>query len=158
LKRTASKLKNLSTTEKNLILDSLAKACNVGMLAGKSEHPMLSWDEVSHMASHGVSFGGHTVSHPNLSVIIKSEARNEIFTSKLVIEERTQKPVNVFAYPYGTKEDYNDNVVRLVEEAGFQYACTTNAGFEKLPIQTPLTLKKKGGSEQSLFVFLAIKP
>ncbi|BBO68077.1 hypothetical protein DSCA_20070 [Desulfosarcina alkanivorans] len=153
LRRIAAQLKKFKTKEQNFILESLANACNIEEWPGSNERTMLSWEEVSQMAMHGVSFGGHTVSHPNLNTMEHTDIRNEIITSKLEIEAQTQKPVTVFAYPYGGKEYYNENVVRLVKEAGYKYACTTNVGFETFPIKRPLTMKRKGAPNSPYLFF-----
>ncbi len=72
------------------------------------------------------------------------EARREIGESKRIIEEQIQKPVTTFAYPYGKKEDYTDEVTKVLFDEGFEYACTTTVGYEQFPVATPLKLKRRG--------------
>jgi len=140
----AAMLKGFMAKEREDTLDRLAKACSITIWPVKEFRPMLSWDEIRDMAAHGISFGSHTMSHPVLSAIPTSEARREILESKNIIEDQIQKPVTTFAYPYGKKEDYTDEVTKVLFDEGFEYACTTTVGYEQFPVATPLTLKRRG--------------
>jgi peptidoglycan/xylan/chitin deacetylase (PgdA/CDA1 family) len=73
----------------------------------------------------GHQIGAHTLTHPRLSQIPLSRAREEISASKKKLEDLFGVPVSHFSYPYG---DYNQEAVRLVQEAGFHTACTTDPG------------------------------
>jgi peptidoglycan/xylan/chitin deacetylase (PgdA/CDA1 family) len=137
-------LKELHSVEIKKILINLSKACKIKRWPGENNRPMLSWNEISEMARQGVSFGSHTVSHPVLSAISNSQAREEIIKSKKTIEKKIQKPVTTFAYPFGKEQDYNNNTLKILKAEGFKYACTTTTGYELLPVLTPLTLKRKG--------------
>ena len=89
---------------------------------------MLSWDEVREMSDNGVHFGSHTVTHPILSRISPAQLRHELADSKRVIEEQVGKPVISFAYPNGKRADYSPAVKRMLQEAGYRYAVTTEPG------------------------------
>jgi peptidoglycan/xylan/chitin deacetylase (PgdA/CDA1 family) len=67
----------------------------------------------------GWEIGSHTVQHPFLTK--SNRARQEIFESKKILEEKLGKPVTVFAYPFG---DYNEKIEHLVKEAGYVSART----------------------------------
>ena len=105
------------------------------------------------MSKNGISFGSHTVSHPVLSDISLEEAITEIVESKKIIEEKIQKPVVSFAYPFGKKQDYSDDVTRALANLGFEYACSTIRGHEQIPLRTPLELKRRGAPPHP-FLFL----
>jgi peptidoglycan/xylan/chitin deacetylase (PgdA/CDA1 family) len=87
-------------------------------------HP-LDWDEVKEMGMRGVEFGSHTLTHPMLSSVPTDVARREIAESKRALEDRLGSPVGLFCYPRG---DFNDDVKRMVREAGYQAACSTLPG------------------------------
>lgn len=89
---------------------------------------MLSWSQIRAMTDAGVSFGGHTVTHPRLIDLDPQTALREIADSKQAIEDHTGCAVRHFAYPYGL---LNPQVRDLVERAGFETACTTRAGFNR---------------------------
>ena len=72
-----------------------------------------------------VTIGSHTLSHAYLSKLQQSLAQKEIFESKIVLEQIIEKPVNVFAYPYGA---FDKAAVELVQKAGFVAAVSTIKG------------------------------
>jgi peptidoglycan/xylan/chitin deacetylase (PgdA/CDA1 family) len=87
---------------------------------GEENRPMLSWSELREIADAGIECGAHTVSHPQLDIISRQAAQEEIKTSKKTLEDRLGRAVQSFAYPHG----YATRVTRrLVEEAGYSSAC-----------------------------------
>lgn len=85
---------------------------------------MLSWDEIKEMFRHGIEFGSHSSTHPDLTRIPIEQAEEEITRSKETIQNRLAAETTVFAYPYGR---YNDQVRKLVGQH-FAGACTTRLG------------------------------
>jgi peptidoglycan/xylan/chitin deacetylase (PgdA/CDA1 family) len=77
--------------------------------------------QVQEWLSLGFEIGAHTLTHARLTAIPVPEAKNEITGSKKKLEDLFGVQVKHFAYPYG---DYNDAIVDLVKEAGFETACT----------------------------------
>lgn len=92
---------------------------------------MLSWEQIREMRSKGCTFGAHTCSHPVLTAISKTEARNEIFRSKEIIEQQLGEEVSLFAYPFGWTGSFSPKHEQLVQEAGFRYAVTTKEGYNR---------------------------
>ncbi len=74
----------------------------------------------------GQRIGSHTRTHPRLTQLTPSAAREEIFASKKSLEDRFGVAIEHFCYPYG---DWNDAVRELVREAGYKTACTTQPGI-----------------------------
>jgi len=144
LRSIAREFKRFTAEERVYLISNLAKIYNVCIQAINSDRVMLSWDEIREMDKYNISFGSHTVTHPVLSSIYKNDVLQEISESKKIIEEKIQKPVTTFAYPYGKEEDYNDEVIRILKDNGFEICCTTIPGSESLPLQNPFTLKRKG--------------
>ena len=85
---------------------------------------MLSWEEVREMAENSITFGAHTVNHPHLATMTLKETKAEIEISKKLLESKELR-ISGFAYPYG---EYNNEVKKLVKEAGFDCAFTINPG------------------------------
>lgn len=48
--------------------------------------------------------------------------RYEIESSKKRIEDMTDDTVDSFCYPHGTKKDFNDDIKRMVRNAGYKNA------------------------------------
>ncbi len=89
---------------------------------------MLSWENIREMAENGIEFGAHTINHPHLTQINIEEAKREIEESKKVVNELTGLPVMAFSYPYG---EYNEEIKKLAEEAGFACAFTAKPGMNR---------------------------
>jgi peptidoglycan/xylan/chitin deacetylase (PgdA/CDA1 family) len=119
-------LMRLSNQERLESVDRLVR--DLGGSGGTPPAPMLNWDQVREMASGGITFGAHTVTHPILARLPLAEAEGEIVESKRQIEEEVGRPVDLFAYPVGRRSDYSPEVIRIVECAGFRAAFTTTPG------------------------------
>lgn len=89
---------------------------------------MLNWQQIKEMSNNGIEFGAHTVNHPALTKINIEESRMEICESKRAIEARLNKPVYGFAYPYGLKEHFNEQIKKIVKNSGFYYSCSAETG------------------------------
>ena len=85
----------------------------------------LSWEQIVEMSNDPLcTIGAHSVTHASLPLLSDEKIRSELLEGKQKIEEKINKPVNHFAYPYG---NYDEKVMRLVMEQ-FNTAVTTNAG------------------------------
>jgi peptidoglycan/xylan/chitin deacetylase (PgdA/CDA1 family) len=105
----------------------------------------MSREQVQQAAERGLTMGAHTVNHPQLTRELPHLALQEIGESKKILESLTGQPVRHFAYPSG---DHNDQVVRLVKEAGYATAVTTLAGWN-LPEEDPYRLKRVDVHEEA---------
>lgn len=92
----------------------------------KNESLRLTRDEIKRLHDSGVEIGAHTVSHPNLTLVSKNEIVNELKTCKSELESIIGAPVKGFAFPGGRG---NDVVRKLIEEAGYDYAVSTDKGI-----------------------------
>lgn len=86
-------------------------------------------DGIRRMARAGVTFGGHTVSHPILSRESRERVRSEVQECKQHIEKLTGQVVRSFAYPNGRRQDYNEMVIAELIEAGYEAAFTSIHGL-----------------------------
>lgn len=98
---------------------------------------ILSWEEIKRLNAHGIEFGAHTLTHPDLTNIPVKQAEREIVGSKAAIEEHLGVEVKTFAYPYGT---YNSRVRKIAEE-NFRAACGVRMGRVR-PTSDPFALDR----------------
>jgi peptidoglycan/xylan/chitin deacetylase (PgdA/CDA1 family) len=80
------------------------------------------------MSQAGFGIGAHSRTHPILARLEASSAREEIETSRREIEALLGRPVLDFAYPNGYVGDFDETTCRLVAEAGYRCALTTEQG------------------------------
>lgn len=86
----------------------------------------LLWSQINELAGSGlVLIGDHTLNHPWLSKLDKSQETNQIVAAKNILAQNTGKTINLFAYPYGNG---NDNTRSVLKENGFLGAVTTIPG------------------------------
>jgi peptidoglycan/xylan/chitin deacetylase (PgdA/CDA1 family) len=93
---------------------------------GEAHRQLLNWQQLRQISDAGIECGGHSHYHYQLDTVPLSIARNEIVTSKKLLEERLAKPVASFAYPFGY---YTAPVRRLVQAAGYTSACAVKFGM-----------------------------
>jgi peptidoglycan/xylan/chitin deacetylase (PgdA/CDA1 family) len=119
------RLKHMPAAERRRILDQILPPATEGTLTGNGDE-MLTWGEAIEMSRHGIEFGSHTVTHPLLTYERDKEVSDELVTSRQALGEKLGKEVKTFAYPNG---DWNDRVRKLVEDAGYELAFTTQGGW-----------------------------
>jgi hypothetical protein len=83
---------------------------------------VLSQKDLLRLQSEGMTIGAHTVSHPLLSKVSDACARNEIEGSRALLESALGRPVQAFAYPFGSPEAVTGRDLRLAKRAGFSCA------------------------------------
>ena len=102
---------------------------------GRSDRRMLTAEELKILSDKSlITIGAHSVTHPSLKQQSIEEQRSEILGSKKRLEEITEKAVDMFAYPFGAKENYSDKTVRILQECGFKKAVTVQS--EKITRKT----------------------
>jgi peptidoglycan/xylan/chitin deacetylase (PgdA/CDA1 family) len=86
--------------------------------------------EVKALARGLFEIGGHTAAHAIMARAQRKQQREQILKNRTMVEAWIGRSVTAFAYPNGRPGfDYTPESVQLVEEAGFDFAFTTRAGF-----------------------------
>jgi peptidoglycan/xylan/chitin deacetylase (PgdA/CDA1 family) len=91
----------------------------------------LTWSEVRELHKYGISFGSHTVTHPQLSSLDKALVEKEISDSKKDIEDNIGSVVDSFAYPYAfpqAKIKFKEMLQDLLRSEGYQNGVCTIVG------------------------------
>ena len=107
----------------------------------------LTWSEVRELQSHGITFGSHTVTHPQLHALDLESIEAEIVNSKSVIQENTGTAVDSFAYPYAVPQTdgvFIEKLRGVLEQAGYATGVCARIGragsnsdpffLERLPV------------------------
>ena len=123
----------------------------------------LNWDEVRLLFKAGISFGSHTVTHPQLCTLKNEEIDYEIKFSKEVIESKLGKEIDTFSYPFKFPEGNKTFITflrNILQKHGYRYGVSTRIGttsqnddtyfIKRIPINSgddiPLFLAKLEGS------------
>ncbi len=118
-------LKRLPDAERQQALTALAHRCGNGVRPEDAAvFAPMSWDEVRQIAREPlIAIGAHTVEHPILTRLPRDRMIEEISTSQTVIQTETGCLPALFAYPNGTKDDFNDEIKEVVAE---RYSCAVS--------------------------------
>lgn len=120
---------------------------------GRQQQDRLSWDEIKEMQLSGlITIGSHCLGpEPLVKLPSDDKVKNEIFASKVALEEELGREVKTFSYPEGR---FNGKIKALVKQAGYTGAVATNPG-KKFPSNDPFALKRLRISStcDNLFVF-----
>jgi peptidoglycan/xylan/chitin deacetylase (PgdA/CDA1 family) len=92
----------------------------------KYAEKLLSLEQVRSLPTHLVTIGSHTLSHPMLTRVEESEARQEIRDSRTKLEEMLGGEVKQFSFPFG---DFNEKLVEVCRTAGYERVYTTLPAF-----------------------------
>lgn len=96
-----------------------------------ADYKILSWEEIQEMQRHGIEFQSHSCSHPFFSTLDKETIRKELELSRTVLEDKLQKKITWFCYPYG---DYKHaDITILLRDIGYEgaFADDWNSAREK---------------------------
>jgi peptidoglycan/xylan/chitin deacetylase (PgdA/CDA1 family) len=103
-----------------------AKATAFIITGGVGEPAYLTWPQIDEMVKSGlITFGAHTVNHPDLSVLKNEHVFYELKASRVALQRRTGQAVDDLAYPYGR---YSKSVEAIAAMVGFSDAVTTHFG------------------------------
>ncbi len=78
-----------------------------------------------------ITIGGHTVTHSCLANETKEQQEWEIIESKSKIEEIIGKEIEVFSYPFGQKDDFTSETIRIAESVGYKKIFAAYSGIAK---------------------------
>jgi len=73
----------------------------------------LNWDELRQWSDAGCDIGGHTHTHHCMARLNARELSEAVVVNKMLLEERLQKQMRAFSYPYGT---YTGPAQEIVKE------------------------------------------
>ena len=111
-----------------LVADRIGQTSDWEEAEGGAARPLMDDAQIRDWMAAGNWIGAHTCTHPRLSRIPRDRAREEIVSGKKKLEDRFGLAIEHFAYPFG---DYDQAVVDLVREAGFQTAGTMDRGVNE---------------------------
>ncbi len=121
-----------------LVADLLGKTSEWQASSGEVPGLLMDKAQVKDWLNSGQEIGSHTLTHPRLTQVSPSQAREEISGSKKKLEDTFAVAVEHFCYPYG---DWNPAVREIVAEVGYKSACITKFGVNTTEAD-PFALKR----------------
>jgi len=90
---------------------------------------VISWEHLARLTKEGVTIGAHSHTHPLMNQLPLEVAKEEAETSRAILQDRLGQPIDSFCYPAG---GFDDNVVDLIKQLGFQMAFSTYRGINEM--------------------------
>jgi peptidoglycan/xylan/chitin deacetylase (PgdA/CDA1 family) len=128
-------LRPLADADRAAALETIATWC--GVEAASTPTTLTNAELRTLSASDLIDIGAHSKTHATLSTLPPDAQHAEIMQSKTQLETLTGRAVSSFAYPFGNQ---GAETARLVRDAGFRAACTTEAAAVRAgadPFQLP---------------------
>lgn len=125
--RIKAALKDLPNSQRENYLEDLLKALDVeeDLIPEKQ---MMNWEEVR-QTLEWTRIGGHSHTHPILSKLDEYRLDEEIRVCKERIMSEVGVAPKYFAYPNGRRTDFNDNVIDVLKQHGFEMGFATVGGL-----------------------------
>jgi peptidoglycan/xylan/chitin deacetylase (PgdA/CDA1 family) len=124
--------KALASAETERLLDFIADATGSGRCdAAAASELWMSWEMTREMRSSGMSFGGHTVTHPILARLSPELQSGEISGCAKRLQAELGEPMRWFAYPVGARDTFTADTQRLLADAGVELAFSFYGGFSR---------------------------
>tara|TARA_B100000029_G_C17512521_1_gene936836 strand:- start:591 stop:1538 length:948 start_codon:yes stop_codon:yes gene_type:complete len=118
-------IKKLNKTEQEKFLSALTKT----NFRKQYKDEFLSKEDLELLNKNKlITIGAHTHNHLSLKNLEEKDCIKEISKSKEILEQLTNRRINHFSYPYGTKNDVGKREFKIVKELGFKSAVTTSVG------------------------------
>jgi peptidoglycan/xylan/chitin deacetylase (PgdA/CDA1 family) len=99
----------------------------------------LSRQQIREMQAMGMLIGSHGVNHRAFDIMGIDEARRQMATSKAILEEMLDRPVDHLAFPGGR---HNRLVVEAAYEAGYRFLFTMIWGVNHVVSAGPALLRR----------------
>lgn len=94
-----------------------------------SENLMLTTNQLQQLHKEGMEIGGHTLTHPILSNLVKAKAEHEIAENKNILESIIKNKIKLFAYPNGKPGvDYLPEHMKMLKNNDYKAAFSTKWG------------------------------
>ncbi len=124
----------LDTCSRNQQLQELKSWAGVNG-KGRESRRILSTEEIQMLANSPlITIGSHTETHSILSWLPLETQFREIKDSKDKLESITGNRIELFAYPYGGRNFYDETTMELLKSNGYQMAFTTDT--ERIDVHT----------------------
>ena len=122
-------LKYSTLAQRELILSSLRQQTISGP-PGNEINRQMTFEEIRTLSrSPYATMGAHTINHISLGMQEEDVQQHELKESKHILEELTGKPVQYFAYPYGTTSDFSPLTASIASQTGFKLSFGNYYGF-----------------------------
>ncbi len=124
--------------------------------AQNSPKEFMGWEELAHVQRGNIVVASHGLSHRSLGLVSMTQAVHEVEEASKQLKLRLGIENPFFAFPFGTRKDFSDELADMLLANGYQY-CFTSVHGQCSPMTRPnLFPRIKIESGESLNLFRAI--
>lgn len=112
-----------------------ATMCLLRQMSGRLKYEAscdlcMRWEDVLNLSRcDGIEIGSHGASHSSLARLPFNEAILDISRSKDMIEEKTGKACESFAFPFGSARDFSNELLGYLKSSGFKICALNIHGY-----------------------------
>lgn len=111
-------------------LEFLAEALGTGRCSQQVANELwMTWDMIREMRRDGMTFGGHTVTHPILANLSSQQQDWEVGECQRRLVEELREPITAFSYPVGGHSSFNTFTRSALARHGFEWGFTYLGGY-----------------------------
>lgn len=110
--------------------------------SGEPEEPLCTWSELRELERRGVSVQSHGMTHRAFSRLTPEHQEEELRRSRSVLEAGLDKPVEVFAFPFGDRGGDPARVRSALARTGYKAACLHDGLVNPVPLLDPYELSR----------------
>lgn len=122
------KILNFDQTKLDILLKESFSEYDIDWLEPIRREAM-SWEQVKEISQHPLcKIGGHTVSHLALNKLSEQEFQEEVADGIAKLQSAIGKPIQHFAYPYGSPNEIGEREYDLISRFNFKTVFTAYGG------------------------------
>jgi peptidoglycan/xylan/chitin deacetylase (PgdA/CDA1 family) len=106
----------------------------------------MNWDQLRTLVAQGFEIGCHTDTHIDMGSADEQTVRTELELSKQKLRQELGVSTELFAYPFGGKQNISEQSRKLVREHGF-CCCASCYGGSNPPLADPYYIRRIGIAE-----------
>jgi peptidoglycan/xylan/chitin deacetylase (PgdA/CDA1 family) len=123
-------LKSLPSEHTEAFLDHCGAAAGTGRLdASAAADLWMTWEMAAEMRGAGMTFGGHTATHPVLARAKPEAKRREVEECARRLEDELGVSMRFFAYPVGMPTAFDEPTREILRHAGVKLAFSLYGGY-----------------------------
>ena len=135
--------KALRPSATDQFLDHLADATDSGRCPPDTAHKeWMTWEMIREMRDGGMTFGGHTETHPILASLDPDQQQMEIDAGLNRLEAELGPRPLAFSYPVGQHDSFNEITRACLTDAGIRWAFSYYGGYCRFPIHDPYDIPR----------------
>lgn len=102
----------------------------------------MTWDMIREMQSNGMTFGGHTVTHPVLANQSSAQQDWEVGECKRRLVEELGESIEAFSYPVGGRSSFNAFTRAALAKHGFRWGFSYIGGRYEYGSTDPFAINR----------------